>query len=101
METNKHEESTKDRVLGYHDLPLWTQYGVLSEPSKTKSLLVVINCPYCQNNVSISVTPNIGTISVSVECSCCHNQIHTDVDSSFKEDCKKIARRRFKNCKVF
>ena len=55
METNKDEESTKDRVLGYHDLPLWTQYGVLSEPSKTKSLLVVINCPYCQNNVSISV----------------------------------------------
>ena len=92
MERNQPEESLKDRVLGYYDLPLWTQYGVLSKPTKTKSLLVVIKCPYCQNNVSISVTPNIGMISVSVECSCCHNQIHTDVDSLYKEE---------KSCKVF
>ena len=92
MEKNQQEESHKDRVLGYYDLPLWTQYGVLSKPTKTKSLLVVMKCPYCQNNVSISVTPNIGMLSVSVECSCCHNQIHTDVDSQYKEE---------KSCKVF
>ena len=92
MKRNQQEESLKDRVLGYYDLPLWTQYGVLVEPIKIKSLLVVIKCPYCQNNESISVTPNIGIISVSVECSCCHNQIQSDVDSSYKEE---------KTCKVF
>ena len=86
------EEIVKDKVLGYHDLPLWTQHGVISETSHTKSLLVRLKCPYCQNNVPISVTPNIGTISVSVECACCNNQIKSTIESSFETE---------KRCKVF
>ena len=49
------EEIVKDKILGYHDLPLWTQHGVISETSHTKSLLVRLKCPYCQNNAPISV----------------------------------------------
>ena len=86
------ESGITDKFLGYHDLPLWTQHGVMTKSSNTKSLLVVLRCPYCQNNVPLSVIPNIGTISVSVECSCCNNQIKTTVESSFKVE---------KQCKVF
>ena len=87
----KQEESIKDNVLGYHDLPLWTQYGVINDATKAKSLLVTLKCPYCQNKEPICVTPNVGQISVSIDCSCCNNPIKTDVKTFYnKEKCCKI-----------
>ena len=87
----KQEGNIADKVLGYHDLPLWTQYGVINDTTKAKSLLITLKCPYCQNKETICVTPNVGQISVSIDCSCCNNPIKTDVESYYnKEKCCKI-----------
>ena len=88
----KQEASIKEETLGYHNLPIWTEYGVISEATKTKSLLVTLMCPYCQNKEPICVTPNIGQISVSIDCSCCNNPIKTEIESYHKKG---------KCCKIF
>ena len=87
----KQEASIKEKALGYHNMPIWTQYGVISEATKTKSLLVTLMCPYCQNKEPICVIPNVGQISVSIDCSCCNNPIKTEIESYYnKEKCCKI-----------
>ncbi len=81
--------SINEGELGYHDLPLWTEHGVINQNMVTthiKSLLLSISCPYCKTNVPVSISPNIGTIAISVECSCCKYQIQSTVDSTVKQE---------------
>ena len=78
--------SINEGVLGFHDLPLWTKHGVINEGKYIKSFLLSLSCPYCKNNIPVSISPNIGEISVSVECPCCKNQVKSIVDSTVKQD---------------
>ena len=81
--------SINEGELGYHDLPLWTEHGLINQnmfTTRIKSFRLSLSCHYCKNHIPVSISPNIGTISVSVECSCCKNQVQSIVDSSVKKE---------------